>query len=199
MRDLIARLKHLALDYPENRDQFLEAICKLNKMQEERLDQLTLNFLLQPNEHIDAESEDLIYQSDDEASGLIYLMWGNFGKNPRRREVEWQDRKIRVELKKEQAIEDVALRVIYTKDDTLNLRLPDESRVESMAPPEPDVEEEEEEEEPANDEEETEEPEKAKSITESEKKEPSQVPSLAAPPSVAPSQSAASQAQTDAE
>jgi len=28
-------------------------------------------------------------------------MWGNFGKNPRRREIEFENHKLKVELKKE--------------------------------------------------------------------------------------------------
>lgn len=136
VHQLISQLKHLSLDYPENRDQYHQAIIKLNEMQEERLDQLTLNYLLNPSNHIDPESEDLLYESEDDLSGLIYLMWGNFGKNPRRREIEFENHKLKVELKKGQAIEDVALRVIYTSDDTLSFKLPESISIPPLNPPE---------------------------------------------------------------
>ena len=51
--------------------------------------------MLNPKSHIDAESEDLLYETEDEISGLVYLMWGNFGKNPRRREIDWPQHKLK--------------------------------------------------------------------------------------------------------
>merc|ERR1711937_159489 len=41
---------------------------KLNDMQEERLDQLTLNYMLNPKSHVDAESEDLLYETEKRTS-----------------------------------------------------------------------------------------------------------------------------------
>jgi len=186
---LITRIKQLSLDYPENRDHYYDALVKLNQMQEERLDHLTLDNLLNPSSHIDPESEDLVYKADDEISGLIYLLWGNFGKNPRRREVEWSEHKLKIELKKDQAIEDVALRVIYTDSDTLNLKLPELISTEPLSPPLPDeaeteeVLEDDETVKPAEDGEvEGEQKVPAESVTgESEKKEPSIVPSQVQP------------------
>merc|ERR1719436_639017 len=100
-------------------------------------------------------------------------MWGNFGKNPRRREVEWPKHKLKIELKKKQAIEDVALRVLWTADDTLSVKLPELLDIEPLDRPEEDVEEEEVEETENGEETENNEndEEKAQSITgESEKK-----------------------------
>jgi len=42
-------------------------------MQEERLDQLTLNYLLNPSNHIDPESEDLLYESEDDLRHQSYF------------------------------------------------------------------------------------------------------------------------------
>ena len=150
-------------------------------MQEERLDQLTLNYLLNPTNHIDPETEDLLYESNDDLSGLVYLMWGNFGKNPRRREVEWAGHKLKIELKKKQAIEDVALRVIWTADDTLSVTLPELIDTVPLAKPVEDAAEEEET--PPAPEEETAAPVESTSITgDSEKKEPTPATSQIAPP-----------------
>ena len=54
---LIEELKHLSLDYPEKREMYLDAISKLNDMQEERLDQLTLNYMLNPKRNEKTKSQ----------------------------------------------------------------------------------------------------------------------------------------------
>ena len=56
---LIEELKHLSLDYPEKREMYLDAISKLNDMQEERLDQLTLNYMLNPKRNVKINSQEI--------------------------------------------------------------------------------------------------------------------------------------------
>ena len=142
--EIIADIKQLAMDYPEERDHFIDAIERLNSLKEKRVDQLTLEFLKVPQEYLDPNSDDLTHTFIDEEAKLRYMVWANTSKNTRRRKVEFEQEKgiVRVELTKEQCTDDAGVRVYYSNDDTHDFLMPEQLDPSPLdLPPEPIVEE----------------------------------------------------------
>ena len=80
---LISDIKRLSMDYPDRTAHFTAAIDQLNQMKEQRLDQLTLEFLKTPTQYIDDRSDDLMHEFYDEKAKLRYMVWANTSKNTR--------------------------------------------------------------------------------------------------------------------
>lgn len=143
VNDLIIEIKELTLDFPDRKDQLINAVEQLNAMKEKRIDQLTLEYLKNPAGHIDDQSDDLFREFKDEQSGLEYMVWANLSKNTRRKNVTFESTGVKVELTNEQCRDDAGLRVYYTKEDNFDILMPLKLDPESFPDPvEPEEEEE---------------------------------------------------------
>merc|ERR1711892_31561 len=138
---LIGDIKKLSMDYPDRTTHFSAAIDELNLMKEQRLDQLTLEFLKTPGQYIDDRSDDLMHEFYDEKAKLRYMVWANTSKNTRRRKVEFDQNGalIRVELTKQQCTDDAGVRIYYTDDDTHAVTMPEQLDPTPLEPPREEV------------------------------------------------------------
>merc|ERR1711892_1083264 len=138
---LIGDIKKLSMDYPDRTTHFSAAIDELNLMKEQRLDQLTLEFLKTPGQYIDDRSDDLMHEFYDEKAKLRYMVWANTSKNTRRRKVEFDQNGalIRVELTKQQCTDDAGVRIYYTDDDTHAVTMPEQLDPAPLEPPREEV------------------------------------------------------------
>jgi hypothetical protein len=146
--NIINDIKLLSLDYPEQIQDFQESIRKLNSMKQTRIDQMTQGYLIDPSGHIDAASGDFSHEFKDSNSGVEFMLWANSSKNPRKKNVEFDNsgKKVKVELPKGQCTDDAGLRVYFTKEDNFEVQMPKCLDPEPFSQPVEEIIEEEEEE-----------------------------------------------------
>ncbi|XP_065646829.1 dynein axonemal intermediate chain 7 isoform X3 [Hydra vulgaris] len=87
-----------------------------------KIDAVTKNLLEQPVNIIDSET--LNITSENQSQSFKICLWGNTGKNPRVKQITFQNDKFTMELPKFMALADVALRVIYMKLDIFSIQCP---------------------------------------------------------------------------
>ncbi|XP_057317605.1 dynein axonemal intermediate chain 7-like isoform X2 [Hydractinia symbiolongicarpus] len=101
-------------------ESYKESTANLQSLMREKIDAATLTVLISPHGKIDVDTLNIF---DDAKSAHIKLcLWGNAAKNPRIKQVEFKDRPFTMELPKQIALADIAVRVLYINFDFLSPR-----------------------------------------------------------------------------
>ena len=136
---LKSEMLHLSLDYESNIDVYQQATDELNSMMANLADKFSINLLSHHEKFLDSTAD---FEENYEMEDFRIYIWANILKNPRKRQIE-APRGIKIELKKEHATEDIALRLIWSADDKYTVKFPTFQRSyakELIAEPEPEPE-----------------------------------------------------------
>jgi hypothetical protein len=120
VNNLKNEMLHLSLDHEDNIHVYEQATDELNAMMAKLADKFSIHLLSQKEKFMNSTVDfEEFFEMDD---FRIYI-WANILKNPRKRLIEAPG-DIQIELKKEHASEDVALRLIWSADDKYTVKFP---------------------------------------------------------------------------
>jgi len=111
---------HLSLDHEHKLDVYRLATDELNAMMAKLADKFSILLLSQKEKFLNSTVD---FEEYFEMEDFRVYIWANILKNPRKRLIE-APRDIKIELKKEHASEDLALRLIWSADDKYTVKFP---------------------------------------------------------------------------